>query len=225
MDSRLYIKLAAHHILTILDKQYPLEKEVWELLRMDPSMHDRSKLVEILLIKPEDFAKASFREVISPSKHTTTTLYDRLNNWLAYNNIIGRVNHLARWVPTDARVWDAIVTVSKTPLSIKRDNPIRAARHLLQSSPNEFVSNDPGVTEKLNWILEYATQNRDMVSAEWLPPFSDHYAAAAMRFYVWDRTADGDWTKKDSLVLLARGAVGFGYDEYFDLLYPTSPLN
>ena len=117
------------------------------------------------------------------------------------------------------------MTVSKTPLSIKRDNPIRAARHLLQSSPNEFVSNDPGVTEKLNWILEYATQNRDMVSAEWLPPFSDHYAAAAMRFYVWDRTADGDWTKKDSLVLLARGAVGFGYDEYFDLLYPTSPLN
>jgi hypothetical protein len=24
---------------------------------------------------------------------------------------------------------------------------------------------------------------------------------------------------------IEKGMVGFGYDEYFDLLYPTSPLN
>ena len=224
MKSELYIKLAAHRVLTILDKQYPLEKEVWELLRMDPSLHDRNKLVEILLIKPEDFAKASFREVISPSTHTTTTLYDRLNNWLAYNNIIGRVNHLARWVPTDARVWDAIVTVSKTPISVERDSQACAARHLLQSNPNEFGSSDPDVTEKFNRILEHAARDNGHMSAEWLSPCAG-FPAAAVRFCVWDYDEADVWTKKDELVLLTKRAVGFGYEEYFDLLYPTSPLN
>ena len=218
MNNELYIKLAAHRVLTILDKQCPLEKEVWNLLRMDPSLHDRNKLVEILLIKPEDFAKASFREVISPSAHTTTTLYDRLNNWLAYNNIVGRANHLARWVPTDARVWDAIVTVSKTPINVERDSPAGVTHILLRDAVfNEFVSGDPTIIEKLNWISEYATQHDGHVSVEWLSPCAG-FPATAVRFCVWDYDEADVWAKKDELVLLTKRAVGFGYDEYFDLL-------
>ena len=53
----------------------------------------------------------------------------------------------------------------------------------------------------------------------------DGFPAAAVRFCVWDYDEADVWTKKDELVLLTKRAVGFGYDEYFDLLYPTSPLN
>ncbi len=210
ISDELAIKLNADRILNFLSETLSVPDEVRDLLRKAPPLQDINMLTSLLLATADEYAQDSYSRVASCGSQVE--LMEVIEEWLYEHTSLrassGGIGYLAKRVPTNAIVWDAIVRAAKTGPSFSAANPHDVLDELTLALPdNQALSN----------LKVVAKHTHSEIFAQNILADASSLTRVGYRVRVYDGVIPYTSPVSDVLHIFPHHR-GFGYEEYFDLM-------
>ena len=210
INDELAIKLSANRILNFLSGSISVPDAVRDLLRKFPEFQEIGTLTNLLLVTADEYAQDSFSSVLAHNDLVTATaalqewLYDQ-TNVEKYSSGLG---YLAKRVPTNAIVWDAIVEAAKFGPSLPSADLRAIIDELIYLLPQN---------ETLYYLKAAVKQNRSHIFAQRILADTSacHCVGYRVRHY---ETASLDSNVIADVLFIYPHQRGFGYEEYLALV-------